>query len=120
MQGRSPVLLLNGHVPEWPQDFFYGHDFRPSWLRTNKDNIPSSEGLRPERWKYVHYFDEKPPHEQLFDLKATRTRSITWRVNRLMPRPWKSSGDAWGCFGPKPGHHRIPPARAYGLPCGKK
>ena len=70
MQGRSPVLLLNGHVPEWPQDFFYGHDFRPSWLRTNKDNIPSSEGLRPERWKYVHYFDEKPPHEQLFDLKA--------------------------------------------------
>ncbi|MED5586837.1 MAG: sulfatase [Verrucomicrobiota bacterium] len=70
MQGRSLVPLLKGKVAGWPQDFFYGHYFRPSWLRTNKDNIPSSEGLRSERWKYVHYFDEKPPYEQLFDLKA--------------------------------------------------
>lgn len=69
MQGRSLVPLLGGKVPEWPRDFFYGHYFRPSWLRTNKDNIPRSEGLRSERWKYVHYFDEKPPYEQLFDLR---------------------------------------------------
>ncbi|MFP6872334.1 MAG: sulfatase [Verrucomicrobiales bacterium] len=69
MQGRSLVPLLGGKVPEWPRDFFYEHYFRPSGLRTNNNNIPRSEGLRSERWKYVHYFDEQPPYEQLFDLK---------------------------------------------------
>ena len=43
----------------------------------------------------------------------TRTRSITWRVIRGMQRPWKSSGDVWECFGPKPGRPGIPPARIW-------
>lgn len=69
MQGRSLVPLLKGDARDWPTDFFYEHFFRPSRLKTNKDNIPRSEGLRTERWKYVHYFDEQPPYEQLFDLE---------------------------------------------------
>lgn len=69
MQGRSLVPLFNGEaVADWPSDFFYEHFYRPSHLKTNKNNIPRSEGLRTKRWKYVHYFDEQPPFEQLFDL----------------------------------------------------
>ena len=59
----------HGEVPDWPTDFFYEHYFRAPWRKTNKGNIPRSVGVRGERWKYVHYFDEKPPYEQLFDLK---------------------------------------------------
>jgi arylsulfatase A-like enzyme len=68
MQGRSLVPLLTGNSKDWPRDFFYEHYFRPSGLKTNENNIPRSEGLRSERWKYVHYFDERPTYEQLFDL----------------------------------------------------
>ena len=68
MQGRSLVPLLRGNSQDWPRDFFYEHYFRPSGLKTNENNIPRSEGLRSERWKYVHYFDERPTYEQLFDL----------------------------------------------------
>jgi arylsulfatase A-like enzyme len=68
MQGRSLVPLLTGNLQDWPRDFFYEHYFRPSGLKTNENNIPRSEGLRSERWKYVHYFDERPTYEQLFDL----------------------------------------------------
>ena len=68
MQGRSLVPLLTGNSQDWPRDFFYEHYFRPSGLKTNENNIPRSEGLRSKRWKYVHYFDERPTYEQLFDL----------------------------------------------------
>ena len=69
MQGRSLVPLLKGNRENWPEDFFCEHYFRPSGLKTNENNIPRSEGLRTEHWKYVHYFDEQPTYEQLFDLE---------------------------------------------------
>ena len=68
MQGQSLLPLLEGGARDWPTDFYYEHYFRPSWLKTNRGNIPRSEGLRTEQWKYVHYFDEQPIYEQLFDL----------------------------------------------------
>jgi arylsulfatase A-like enzyme len=68
LQGRSLTPLLRGRGTDWPIDFFYEHDYRPSHIKTNQNNIPRSEGVRTERWKYVHYFDEQPVYEQLFDL----------------------------------------------------
>ena len=81
-QGRSLVPLLTGETVDWPKDFFYEHFYRPSHLKTNENNIPRSEGLRTERWKYVHYFGEEPKYEQLFDL-ASDPREI----NNLVADP---------------------------------
>jgi arylsulfatase A-like enzyme len=69
ISGRSLVPLLEGKAQNWPTEFFYEHYFRAHWRKTNKGNVPRSLGVRGDRWKYVHYFDEKPPYEQLFDLK---------------------------------------------------
>jgi len=73
MQGRSLVPLFAGPASashDWPKEFYYEHFFRPKSLKTNENNIPRSEGVRGERWKYVHYFDEQPAYEQLFDLAS--------------------------------------------------
>jgi len=64
MQGRSLIPLMdNEHPADWRTQFFYEHHYLP-------DVIPSSEGVRTERWSYIRWVDEKPPLEELFDLKA--------------------------------------------------
>ncbi len=64
MQGRSLMPLVeNPHPSDWRTEFFYEHHFAPKIL-------PPSEGVRTERWAYMRWVDEKPPIEELFDLKA--------------------------------------------------
>jgi arylsulfatase A-like enzyme len=64
MQGRSLVPLICGEkVPDWRNDFFYEYRFG-----MYPGDIPTSIGVRTERWKYVRYPDES--YEQLFDLYA--------------------------------------------------
>jgi len=61
MQGRSLVGLMAGTCKTWRKDFFYEHLFE-------RHNIPKSEGVRTERWKYIRYFEQQPMYEELYDL----------------------------------------------------
>ena len=64
MQGCSLVPLLeNRHPADWRTEFYYEENFYPK-------GIPPSEGVRTERWAYIRWVDEKPPLEELFDLKT--------------------------------------------------
>jgi arylsulfatase A-like enzyme len=59
MQGRSVRQNAPART-EW----FYEHAFTAAgW-------IPSTEGVRTERWKYTRYLDTKPLFEELYDLAA--------------------------------------------------
>ncbi|MFP4058813.1 MAG: sulfatase-like hydrolase/transferase [Candidatus Brocadiia bacterium] len=71
MQGRSLVPLLRGESPPWRSDFFYEHLFEHK-------QIPMSEGVRTERWKYIRYFRQQPVYEELYDLAEDplETRSL--------------------------------------------
>ena len=63
MQGRSLVPLLRGQDVPWRKNFFYEHRFR-------HPRIPTTEGVRTERWKYTRYTSIEPVYEELFDLQA--------------------------------------------------
>lgn len=63
MQGYSLIPLIRGIVPhEWRQDFYYEHTF-------DHPGIPKSEGVVSKRFKYLRYFEQHPPYEELFDLQ---------------------------------------------------
>ncbi|HEY3857274.1 MAG TPA: sulfatase [Verrucomicrobiae bacterium] len=63
-QGRSLIPLIKNRRPDdWRTDFFYEYHFAP-------DIIPPSEGVRTERWSYIRWTDERPPIEELYDLKT--------------------------------------------------
>ncbi|MBI5283140.1 MAG: sulfatase [Candidatus Solibacter usitatus] len=64
MQGRSLRPWLAGESPHWRGEWFYEHHFR------NNGWIPSTEGVRTDRWKYTSYVEESPVFEELFDLRA--------------------------------------------------
>ena len=65
MDGRDLTPLLRGEHPEWPKENFFEHTYSESGRRT----IPKSVGVRSDDWKYIRYISEKPPYEQLFNLK---------------------------------------------------
>ena len=62
-QGRSLVPLLLGQNSARRQVWFIEHHFPyGGW-------IPSSEGIRTGRWKYLCYTDSAAPFEELYDLE---------------------------------------------------
>jgi len=61
MQGKSLVPLLRGKEVEWRKAFFCEHRF-------NRADIPKSEGVRTQRWKYIRYYEQQPVYEELYDL----------------------------------------------------
>ena len=61
-QGHSLIHLLQEDHPDFRPAFFIEHHFPyGGW-------IPSSEGIRTRRWKYVVYTDNAAPYEELYDL----------------------------------------------------
>jgi len=60
MQGQSFVPLLNGKKIDWRDEVFCEH------LWDNPD-IPQTEGIRTDRWKYIRY-PKHPDFEELYDL----------------------------------------------------
>ncbi len=69
VQGRSFAPIVRGSTPEnWRDAFFYEH-------LTYPDRIPSSEGIRTERYKYLRYVNRDPVHEELYDLKQDPAES---------------------------------------------
>ena len=64
MQGHSLVPLLSGQTPaDWRTEFFYEHHYAPNI-------IPPSEGVRTERWSYIHWLPPNPELEELYDLQS--------------------------------------------------
>ncbi|WPJ97273.1 sulfatase-like hydrolase/transferase [Coraliomargarita algicola] len=61
-QGKSLYPLLSGENPPWRNEFFFEHYF------TANGQIPRSEGVRTDQWKYVKYPLDN--FEQLYDLQA--------------------------------------------------
>ncbi len=61
MQGKSLLPLLKNEAKTWRQEFFYEH------LVQLTQNIPKSRALVGERYKYITYFDQSPPYEELYD-----------------------------------------------------
>ncbi len=63
MQGKSLVPLLRGKEVEWRKEFFCEHRF-------DRADIPKSEGVRTQHWKYIRYYERQPVYEELYDLLA--------------------------------------------------
>ncbi len=62
MQGKSLLPLLRDASNAWREEWFYEYEFSP-------ERIPTCEGVRTKRWKYIRYTDFDPPYEELFDLQ---------------------------------------------------
>ena len=64
MQGTSLMPLVQNQRPaDWRTQFFYEFHTMPT-------RIPTNEGVRTEQYSYIDWVDEKPPIEQLYDIKA--------------------------------------------------
>jgi arylsulfatase A-like enzyme len=62
MQGRSLRPLVEGKTSAWRTDWLYEHHTLPKI-------IPSSEGVRTERWTYLRWMAAQPAIEELYDLQ---------------------------------------------------
>lgn len=62
VQGISLCPLVAGETPDWRDEWFYEYFFSPK-------SIPTSEGVRTKRWKYIRYIDAEPLVEELYDLE---------------------------------------------------
>jgi arylsulfatase A-like enzyme len=70
MQGRSLSALLAGSDGSWRREIFTEHLWK-------HPEIPRTEAVRTERWKYIRYPDH-PEYEELYDLAAD-----TWETRNL-------------------------------------
>jgi len=70
MQGRSLAGLLRGRAATWRHEIFIEHLWK-------NPEIPRTEGLRTERWKYIRYPDH-PEFEELYDLATD-----AWETHNL-------------------------------------
>jgi arylsulfatase A-like enzyme len=63
MHGRSLALLLGGKSPEWRADWLYEYFEFPG-----PHSVRKNRGVRSERFKFIHYFEE-PQEFELYDLE---------------------------------------------------
>lgn len=66
MDGISLVPVLKNPAAQVRDDWYYLHDVH---TRGKGAPLPNCEGVRNERWKYIHYRDTDPVQEELFDLQ---------------------------------------------------
>jgi arylsulfatase A-like enzyme len=65
MQGVDLGPILRDPKAAGREDWYYEHD---TVLRVEGKPLPSCEGVRTHRWKYIRYKDTDPLQEELFDL----------------------------------------------------
>jgi arylsulfatase A-like enzyme len=65
MQGTDLSSILSDPQVPGREDWYYEHD-----VQSAKETLPRCEGVRTERWKYIHYLDTDPVQEELFDLQT--------------------------------------------------
>ena len=63
MQGQSLLPLMKADKVPWRDEWYYSHLFE-------HPQIPKSEGIRTDRWKYFRFLDIDPKAEYLYDLKS--------------------------------------------------
>jgi arylsulfatase A-like enzyme len=68
-QGSSLRPIIDKSPTRWRTSFFCEHLF-------DHHDIPKSEGVRTERWKYIRYFEQSPIHEELYDLGSDPHESV--------------------------------------------
>ncbi len=61
-QGQSLKPLVYNQPTSWRDEWYYEHIF-------DHPRIPYTEGIRNQRWKYIHYPQHGHEHDALFDLK---------------------------------------------------
>ena len=66
MDGISLMPILKDPAAQGREDWYYLHDV----YSRGKGKLPNCEGVRAERWKYIHYRDTDPVQEELFDIQA--------------------------------------------------
>lgn len=54
---------------EWRSEFFCENLF-------HRVDIPKSEGVRTQDWKYIRYFEQHPIHEELYNLNQDPYESV--------------------------------------------
>ncbi len=67
MQGANLMPIVKQESVPWRKHYYYEHTYQTDPPRSP---IPSSEGIRGQRWKYIRYPDTVPVYEQLFDLES--------------------------------------------------
>ena len=67
MQGLSLLPVMNDRNAKLREEWYFHHDVH---TRSKGKPLPKCDGVRTERWKYIHYKDTDPTEEELFDLKA--------------------------------------------------
>ena len=94
MQGRSLLPLIRGlPVDDWRRDFYYQHPFDVRTLAEENEQlwpIPRSEGLVSLDHKYLSYYDEPAPNEEVYDLGAD-PHEVTNLANEAARRPLRDS-----------------------------
>jgi arylsulfatase A-like enzyme len=79
-QGRSLAPLLLEDTSDTRHVWFIEHHFPDGgW-------IPSSEGIRTSRWKYLRYTDAAAPYEELYDLDRDPHETINLAGNAMYAR----------------------------------
>ncbi len=63
-QGKSFLPLLEGKQATWRKSFLYEFFEFPG-----VHSVRKNRGVRTERWKFVHFFEE-PQEFELYDLQA--------------------------------------------------
>ncbi len=60
MQGRNLLPLIANEVTEWRKEFYHEHPIDMSV-------IPKSRAIIGDRYKYIVYYEQNPPYEELYD-----------------------------------------------------
>ena len=60
------MSMLRDAKEKGHEDWYYLHDVHTR----SKAKLIRCEGVRSERWKYIHYLDTDPVQEELFDLAS--------------------------------------------------
>ncbi len=68
-EGACLLPLIRGEDPPWRGEVFLEHLFK-------KPGFHRSKGVRTERWKYINYFEQHPPYEELYDLDEDPNESV--------------------------------------------
>ncbi len=98
MHGRSLVPLLAGRRTEWRRDWLYEYFEYPG-----AHSVRKNRGVRTERYKLIHYFEE-PQEWELYDLEKDpgerknlygdpAYRELTERLKRRLEELRRETGD---------------------------
>jgi len=91
MQGQSLLPLVRGEKTSWRDEWYYSHLFE-------HPQIPKSEGIRTDGWKYFRFLEINPKAEYLYDLRSDpleKQNLISARGQSTRVKSMRESCDSW-------------------------